>query len=395
MVGVDGRTGVVLAAVILLAAVAPAAAADSAHARQSALASTQVDADGVLLAVDVGADGDATWRVAYRIQLDDQNTTAAYESLQQDVREHPENYTDTFRDRMGRTAQAAENATGRQMAVRNVSVTAEKQSLPQGSYGVVTYRFTWTNFAVVEGPRLRVGDALAGLFLDEQTTLLLSWPDGYHVVSVAPQSSAQVGTDRVTWEGPLEFVEDEPSVVLTSAPATTTPGGESGGFPLTSVVAGLLALGLGAAVAYLYASGRLGGSGGDDAAVGSAGGDGGGGAGDSAAARGGDGASGAAPGEEAAESAATAEATADATAADESPDGSEGPPPELLSNEEQVLRLLDQRGGRMKQQQIVAELDWTEAKTSQVIGDLRDEGEIETFRIGRENVVTLPEEDEL
>jgi len=70
-----------------------------------------------------------------------------------------------------------------------------------------------------------------------------------------------------------------------------------------------------------------------------------------------------------------------------------GPPPELLSNEERVLRLLEDRGGRIKQQEVVSELEWTEAKTSQVVSGLREDGAIDVFRIGRENVLALPEDD--
>lgn len=67
-------------------------------------------------------------------------------------------------------------------------------------------------------------------------------------------------------------------------------------------------------------------------------------------------------------------------------------PSELLSNEERVLRLLEAEGGRMKQQEIVDRLEWTDAKTSQVISTLRQEDRLETFRLGRENVVRLPDE---
>jgi uncharacterized membrane protein len=66
---------------------------------------------------------------------------------------------------------------------------------------------------------------------------------------------------------------------------------------------------------------------------------------------------------------------------------------ELLSNEEKVLRLVEDNGGRMKQKQVVEELDWTAAKTSQVVGDLRDDEKLESFRLGRENVLTLPDVD--
>jgi uncharacterized membrane protein len=57
--------------------------------------------------------------------------------------------------------------------------------------------------------------------------------------------------------------------------------------------------------------------------------------------------------------------------------------------------LLEDNGGRIKQQRIAEEYDWTDAKTSQVVGSLREDDAVETFRIGRENVVALPEESDL
>jgi len=86
-------------------------------------------------------------------------------------------------------------------------------------------------------------------------------------------------------------------------------------------------------------------------------------------------------------------ATGDQQQADEILDTNDGLPPELLSNEERVLALLDGNDGRMKQQQVAERLDWTAAKTSQVISGLREDDELVTFRIGRENVVTLPDVD--
>lgn len=47
---------------------------------------------------------------------------------------------------------------------------------------------------------------------------------------------------------------------------------------------------------------------------------------------------------------------------------------------------------RIKQQEVVAQLDWTEAKTSQVVSGLREDEDIEVFRIGRENVLSLPDD---
>jgi hypothetical protein len=70
-----------------------------------------------------------------------------------------------------------------------------------------------------------------------------------------------------------------------------------------------------------------------------------------------------------------------------------GPPMELLSNEEKVLRLVEDNGGRIKQKEVAEDLDWTAAKTSQVVSDLRDNEKLESFRLGRENVLTLPDVD--
>lgn len=44
----------------------------------------------------------------------------------------------------------------------------------------------------------------------------------------------------------------------------------------------------------------------------------------------------------------------------------------------------------MKQKRVAEEIGWSSARTSQVVGQLREQGAVETFRIGRENVVTLP-----
>ena len=69
------------------------------------------------------------------------------------------------------------------------------------------------------------------------------------------------------------------------------------------------------------------------------------------------------------------------------------PDEELLSNEEQVLELIESEGGRMKQKAVAERLGWTDAKTSQVTKKLRENDELEGFRLGRENVLSLPGDD--
>jgi hypothetical protein len=67
--------------------------------------------------------------------------------------------------------------------------------------------------------------------------------------------------------------------------------------------------------------------------------------------------------------------------------------PALLSDEERVEHLLDQNGGRMKQARIVRETGWSDAKVSQLLSTMADEGRVEKLRLGRENLISLPDEE--
>jgi len=334
-----------------------------------------IDADSVTLQAAVGADGDARWTVTYRLRLDDENATDAFENLSADIESDPSPYVDPFRQRMERTVAGAENATGREMAVRNVTVETRRESQPQVEFGVVTYRLEWTNFAAADGETVRAGDAIDRLFLDSRTTLRLTAPEGYVVDSAAP-APTRTEADEAVWGGQRDFEAGEPRVVFVpegATPAgtpagsdggdgTDTPASGDGGLPVVPLLAVIIVALLGGVwIATRRGDGSLPGAlgGGDDGGKG----------GDS----------------DEREGTAAAAASADA--------GEEGPAPELLSNEEQVLRLLNENGGRMKQKAVAEELDWTAAKTSQVVGDLREEGELESFRLGRENVLTLPDVD--
>jgi hypothetical protein len=398
---VPGARVLVLTVVLLVTgiAAAPGAVPASDHS-STGLGATQlgdagIEPDGVLLRADVEADGDARWTVEYRVRLNDENTTAAFESLRADVEANETAYTATFADRMRRTARAAENVTGREMTVRNVSVRVSRQQLPQ-EYGVVAYRFEWTGFAATAPEELAVGDALAGLFLDRQTTLVVAWPDGYASTAVDPTPDER-RDDAVVWIGPTDFGAGQPSVTLST---TATPGagegagggtdgtggdggtdaagagltsdGSANGGPAPLLVGGVAVVVAGAVAAFVWRRSR-------------------GGAGDRGAPGGGSEstpAEGPAPAGDAATDAAGADSTT--TGADD-PVAGEPWHDELLSNEERVLSLLEHNDGRMKQQAIAAELEWSDAKTSQVIGKMREADTVETFRLGRENVVSLPD----
>ncbi|PSP87096.1 IclR-like transcriptional regulator [Halobacteriales archaeon QS_4_69_34] len=74
----------------------------------------------------------------------------------------------------------------------------------------------------------------------------------------------------------------------------------------------------------------------------------------------------------------------------ESPEGEAGSPgAELLTDEDRVLALLEEHGGRMKQAAIVEATEWSKAKVSRLLSGLDEEGRIEKLSIGRENIISL------
>ncbi|AGB30149.1 hypothetical protein C488_19842 [Natrinema pellirubrum DSM 15624] len=384
----NGRAGVTVAVVVILlvtagpVAATGAAATGGSQSEPFTLQQDGIDADEVRMDVALRADGSADWTLEFWIRLDDNESEAAFESLRDDIREDPANHTARFAERMNGTVATASNATGREMAATDVAVETERQSFAR-EYGVVRYTFRWDGFAAVDGDRLRAGDAVAGLYLDDGTRLLIEWPEGYERTSVAPDPDDE-RERAVIWRGDdTDFVDDEPRVVVTAG------SGATGSSPLLIAGVAIVLLGLGAAGTWWYRNREP---------TADQPGD-----GTPAAGSGGGSASGAdieSPSGSAAETASTgdsspADVSAPASDAATAAAGTtEQVDTELLSNEEQVLRLVRERGGRMKQQAVVEELDWTDAKTSKVVSGLREDGKLESFRLGRENVLSLPEVDD-
>jgi hypothetical protein len=91
---------------------------------------------------------------------------------------------------------------------------------------------------------------------------------------------------------------------------------------------------------------------------------------------------------------ATASEGADDSADSEDADDEEEIDLELLSDEERVEHLLEQNGGRMKQASIVKETGWSDAKVSQLLSAMAEEDRINKLRLGRENLISLPDEDD-
>lgn len=316
---------------------------------------TQLEAaDEVHVEAFIHSNGSATFTVDYRFE----NTSSeSWVTLAEDVETHPEAYAANESDDWTEVLEEGEDHTDREMELSNMSVTTDTSSTPR-DMGHVEFTFVWSSFADVELNRIEAGDALVGFTLVDDTTLQFLWPEEYSVREVEPAPDTPP-EDSVLWSGDeVEFADDQPSVILIENGETTTTVVDSEEGPtmpwLVVAIAFAVLAGAGAAGWWFKRAERL-------------------------------------PGDQQPPESAAGSHPPDSSAEPMASAAEQGPPPELLSNEERVLQLLSERGGRIKQQEVVSELEWTEAKTSQVVTSLREDDEIDVFRIGRENVLSLPD----
>jgi hypothetical protein len=373
---------------LVLTAVAlatPVAAGDRFDAR-AASGTSQVTPDDhgtTEFVVDLAADGDATVRVHWRVPITNETDRAAFENL-------------------ARAFETGDETIGAQAfveAARAVDRTVQRPMRPSGierngtlvgnTTGQLTATVEWPNFARQNGTHLYIDDVLAterGLWLSGLTTaqtLTVTIPDGYGVRSAA----VPVRGGELRWRGPAAF--DSPAQLAVTFVGTGDPNGGSdngtddrpdngtgdgpengtGGGPGSdtgsqdsSPGGGLVWLGAGtlflvvaaAALAVVSRRERL--------------------------------------GEVLAGTEPTQSGETDRSEPATDGNGRQGEE-KLLSDEERVRHLIADSGGRMKQAAIVEATDWSDAKVSQLTSAMEEDGQIEKLRIGRENVISLVDED--
>ncbi|AGB14927.1 hypothetical protein Halru_0281 [Halovivax ruber XH-70] len=315
---------------------------------------SQPETDNTVTRIEVTENGSAHWTVQIRTRLDTDQRVAEYAAFQDRFRNDTAQYLDPYRTRMRGVVANAANATDRRMQATAFTASTSIQEVPR-RWGVVTYEFTWTNFAASENGQVTVGDVFqGGFFIADGDTLQVVTPDGYEVAHTDPAPDRRE-SGMVTWTGRQDFADGNPTVAIANT-GQTDEGGAIAGTIVRIAVSGLLVvvLGLGGIVSYRRLT-----SDSDETPV---------------------------PAEEA------AERSESPPAAGEERDVEEREP--VLTDEERVLDLLEANGGRIRQAVIAEECDWSASKTSRVVGELADEGVIEKLQLGRENLVSMPDEDE-
>jgi len=347
--------------------------------------STPEEFDGTLFRLTVYENASARWTVQHSRPLNESEIEQFQRYAAEFRQEETSTYTD-FRQRARNLVAFGEDATGRSMNATGFSKDASVRELGQ-TRGAIEMSFVWTNFARTDGDRVVVGDVFeGGMYVGADQRLQINRGPTLAFASAEPDPDSMAvqgdlaASESVTWVGEVRFADQRPYATFQPREAATgdvgTAGGgdgsadESGTTPaegdaggmMPMLLAGgvvllLLAVGLAWYGGYVPSSpdGLLDRQSGESGDTGGAGGDvDGGGAG----------------------GAATAAAA-------------KVPDEELLSDEDQVLHLLDENGGRMKQVAIVEETEWSKSKVSMLLSDMEDDGQISKLRLGRENIISL------
>jgi len=364
------------------------------------LSAEAFEADRTRFLITVNRNGSSEWVFRYEQRLEDPNATAEFEAYAERFNsEETESYSN-FQARAASLADSGTDATGREMAAERFRRDARVEERPPSGdeFGIVEMSFVWTNFAESDGDRLVVGDVfVGGLYVGPEQQLRFDRGPELRFESADPNpDSVAAGTleesASVTWLGERQFTDRRPRVVYlprnvgsgggagtaTSTDTGSGPGPTPGAVSSISLLAAALVVlvGLGSAVAYRSRNRR----GSPDAPA------------NGPTARAG-GAEGTDPPAEQPAAKSADEATAPgAHAGGEGEDVAPAPAvseDELRSDEERVVELLEDHGGRMKQVDIVDGTEWSKSKVSMLLSEMEDDGVISKLRVGRENIVSL------
>jgi hypothetical protein len=79
------------------------------------------------------------------------------------------------------------------------------------------------------------------------------------------------------------------------------------------------------------------------------------------------------------------------TATEPSTDSTAGTADAYLTDEERVVKMLRESGGRLPQSAVVDETDWSKSKVSRLLSGMADDGQIRKIDLGGRNLITLPD----
>lgn len=332
---------------------------------------TSQEFDDRAFEVTIHENGSATWTSKYERALDadddEGDEVQAFEDWADEFESENTSLYRGFQYMAENLTESGVESSGREGAATNFEreayVDQEGISQTGNNTGVVEMSFVWEGFGAVDDDgTVRVGDVFDEWVLLEDQRLTVSTADALEFQSVQEDGrynrESLENANKVTWSGEIEFIPGEPRIVLDN-----TEESNEGGFlssfetfedgtisPLVAIIVIIAVLiGAGTFVRYRDTDDESGGS--------------------------------------------TVEEEPRPTEAAASVNNTEPTEElqktELLTDEDRVVNLIEENGGRMKQVQIVDETGWSKSKVSMLLSEMEDSGTISKLRVGRENIISL------
>lgn len=193
------------------------------------------------IVVELAPDGSAQVIAISTVDLTTESDRQAFRTLENDEQARAD-ATDRFHDRLRTVARDAQNATGREMAVTDVTLDLGRTT--DGGTGVVTFSATWTALAAeTDGTLVLTEPFTSGFTADRQ--VVVRAPDGYDFSETAPAPDS-AGDGRATWDAGTDLagftVQASPTADAEANGAATD--GQPGFGVLGAAVAMLVAAGV-------------------------------------------------------------------------------------------------------------------------------------------------------
>ncbi len=164
--------------------------------------------------IEVQRDGSAIWTVETRIKLETKADIDAFNLYKNQFEANKSQNLANFSARIINSVNDASSMTGRSMLAKDFDAFLSTISAPTGTYGVISYRFNWTNFAKIEGSDLKVGDVFAGgMYLSREEALIITPPPQYEAKETAPKPD-DIKDSALIWYGMRGFAGGEPRVLI-------------------------------------------------------------------------------------------------------------------------------------------------------------------------------------
>ncbi|ELZ07086.1 membrane protein [Halovivax asiaticus JCM 14624] len=348
-------------------------AGPSPTAVNSSVGTTDQEFDRTTFDITIQEDGSARWTFEYERTLESTEEEDNFEAYADRFESEETDLYTKFTEQASALVTDGERYTDREMTATDFNRTARvERSI--NTDGVVRMSFTWEGFAATESGRVVISDVFeGGFYIMADQKLRIRAGDNLAFDQVYPDPDGQGPElherEHVVWEGEREFNSDRPYVVLVpEGSAGATSGQDSLSTP--TVIGGAV-VGLGLVVGLALVASRRGWFPDSLASLPDSFGDGstaddegqpsslGGGAGNRTT-------------EDTSEESVSAISDA-----------------ELMTDEDRVVSLLSENGGRMKQVQIVERTDWSKSKVSMLLSEMESDGTISKLRVGRENIISL------